>query len=245
MRKSLIAMLMLLTLTAGNEAMAQKHRHNPNITLNVQDPSTGQNAQVNIQVDDNDSTGIVAYSDTTGVDTAAIDNVPATSNWDDFDFEDDDFVSALKNILGIGVGGAIGVGGVILAIILCLFVLLLLLAPIIAIIVVVWIIVRNRNQRLKLAEKAMESGQPIPQEALKPVVETDDELWNKGIRNLFLGLGLIACGYFLIGDLLQGFGVVLAFYGAGQALIARSSKNKKKKEDELNIGREIKENEEK
>jgi hypothetical protein len=111
--------------------------------------------------------------------------------------------------------------------------------------VVVWIIVRNRNQRLKLAEKAMESGQPIPQEALKPVVETDDELWNKGIRNLFLGLGLIACGYFLIGDLLQGIGVVLAFYGAGQALIARSSKNKKKKEDELNIGREIKENEEK
>ena len=89
MRKSLIAMLMLLTLTAGNEAMAQKHRHNPNITLNVQDPSTGQNAQVNIQVDDNDSTGIVAYSDTTGVDTAAIDNVPATSNGDDFDFEDE------------------------------------------------------------------------------------------------------------------------------------------------------------
>ena len=234
MKKSLIAMLMLLTLTAGNEVMAQKHRHNPNVTLNVQDPTTGNKVvSVNVNAADDDTTGIVAYSDTTSVDTTAtVNNIPTSPDWDDFDFDDDDFSSALKNVLGIGVGGALGVGGVILAIILCLFVLLLFLAPIIAIVVVIWLIVRNRNQRLRLAEKAMETGQPIPQEALKTPTVSDDDLKNKGLRNLFLGLGLIACGHFIIGDVLQGIGMVLFFYGIGQTMIARSSK--KKQEDVMN-----------
>ena len=35
------------------------------------------------------------------------------------------------------------------------------------------------------AEKAMETGQLIPQEALRAPAETDGDLWTKGIRNLF------------------------------------------------------------
>ena len=220
MRKSLIAMLMLLTLTAGNEAMAQKHRHNPNVTLNVQDPTTGNKVvSVNVNAADNDTTGIVAYSDTTATDTASIQyNMPAPPDWDDFD--DDDIFNALKNIGNLGVWATVFT-------ILSLFVLLLIcLAPLIALILIVWLIVRNRNQRLKLAEKAMENGQPIPQEVLTNPTVTDTDLRNSGLRNIFLGLGLVACGYFIIGDLLQGIGVILFFYGLGQAFIARSSKKK-------------------
>ena len=227
MRKSLIAMLMLLTLTAGNEAMAQKHRHNPNVTLNVQDPTTGNKVvSVNVHAADNDTTGIVAYSDTTATDTASVQyNTPAPPDWDDFD--DEDMFNALKNI------GNLGVWATVLLILALFFGLLICLAPLIGIIIVVWLIVKNRNQRLKLAEKAMENGQPIPQEALKTPMATDNDLKNSGLRNIFLGLGLVACGYFIIGDLLQGIGVILFFYGLGQTFIARSSNKKEKEEDVL------------
>ena len=227
MKKSLIAMLMMLTLTAGNEAIAQKHRHNPNVTLNVQDPTTG-NKVVSVNVNaDNDTTGIVAYSDTTSTDTVSAQyNLPAAPDWDDFD--DDDVFNALKNI------GNLGVWATVFTVLAMLFVLLICLAPLIAIILIVWLIARNRNQRLKLAEKAMENGQPIPQEVLTTPAATDDDLKNKGLRNIFLGLGLVACGYFIIGDLLQGIGVILFFYGLGQAFIARSSNKKKEQEEVLN-----------
>ena len=204
MKKSLIAMMMLLTLATTAEASGQKHRHHQSVTVTT-------NSSTNDKTVVEDTMGLVAYSDTTSVDTAG--TTPITvqhSNWDE-DFEDDPF-SALNNLVNVGVG------------ILCL--LIILLAPLIAIIAIIWLLVRNRNQRLKLAEKAMETGQPIPQEALRAPAETDGDLWTKGIRNLFLGLGLIACGYFFIGDLLQGIGVVMAFYGAGQAIISRTSKKK-------------------
>lgn len=228
MKKSLIAMLMLLTLTAGNEAMAQKHRHNPNVTLNVQDPTTGNKVvSVNVNAADDDTTGIVAYSDTTSTDTASVQyNMPAPADWDSFD--DEDMFNALKNI------DHMGAWATVLAILAVLFVLLICLAPFIALILIIWLIVRNRNQRLKLAEKAMENGQPIPQEALSTPTATDEDLKNKGLRNIFLGLGLVACGYFIIGDLLQGIGVILFFYGLGQAFIARSSNKKKEQEEVLN-----------
>ena len=228
MKKSLIAMLMLLTMTAGNEAMAQKHRHNPNVTLNVQDPATGNKVvSVNVNAADNDTTGIVAYSDTTNTDTASVQyNLPAAPDWDEFD--DDDIFNALKNI------GNLGVWATVFTVLAMFFVLLICLAPLIAIILIVWLIARNRNQRLKLAEKAMENGQPIPQEALSVPTSTDEDIKNKGLRNIFLGLGLVACGYFIIGDLLQGIGVILFFYGLGQAFIARSSSKKKEQEEVLN-----------
>lgn len=178
MKKSLIAMLMLLTLTAGNEAMAQKHRHNPNVTLNVQDPTTGNKVvSVNVNAADDDTTGIVAYSDTTSTDTASVQyNMPAPADWDSFD--DEDMFNALKNI------DHMGAWATVLAILAVLFVLLICLAPFIALILIIWLIVRNRNQRLKLAEKAMENGQPIPQEALSTPTATDEDLKNKGLKYL-------------------------------------------------------------
>ena len=136
--------------------------------------------------------------------------------------------NALKNI------GNLGVWATVFTVLAMFFVLLICLAPLIAIILIVWLIARNRNQRLKLAEKAMENGQPIPQEALSVPTSTDEDIKNKGLRNIFLGLGLVACGYFIIGDLLQGIGVILFFYGLGQALIARSSNKKKEQEEVLN-----------
>ena len=212
MKKSLIAMMMLLTLATTAEASGQKHRHHQSVTVTT-------NSSTNDKTVVEDTMGLVAYSDTTSVDTAG--TTPITvqhGNWDE-DFEDDPF-SALNNLVNVGVGGTL------VAIFGILFLLIILLAPLIAIIAIIWLLVRNRNQRLKLAEKAMETGQPIPQEALRAPAETDGDLWTKGIRNLFLGLGLIACGYFFIGDLLQGIGVVMAFYGAGQAIISRTSRKK-------------------
>ena len=235
MKKSLIAMMMFLTLATTAEASGQKHRHNPNVTANVNNSQNGNNSSATNVTVGADTLGIEAFSDTTSVDTSIVlPTNPSKIDWDD----DDDFMNpfnALRNI---------GVGGTLVAIFGILFILIIALAPLIAIIAIIWLLVRNRNQRIKLAEKAMENGQPIPQEALSAPADTDDYLWNKGIKNLFLGLGLIACGYFIIGDVLQGIGIVMAFYGAGQAIIARSSSKKKMKEesDELdNMTKDIQE----
>ena len=75
-------------------------------------------------------------------------------------------------------------------------------------------------------EKAIESGQPLPQEFLN--VNFDKDMANKGIKNMCLGAGLFiflwAVTVFAIGCI----GLIIFFNGLGQYIVAqRNSKNKK------------------
>ena len=75
----------------------------------------------------------------------------------------------------------------------------------------------------------METGQPIPQEFIRTEQQTDDYLWKKGIKNTALGLGLVAFFYCLGADPLVGIGWLVALFGVGQAVIARTSASKRDK----------------
>ena len=216
MKKYLITILLIGALFTMNTAMAQKHRHNPKVVNTTSVP---------------DTMGIEAYSDTTSADTAGVTSYPANydDDWDDEDVFVDHFsFKDLRDLLGIGVGGGLIAG---LAIFL---VMLFLLAPFLIIILIIYLIFRNRRQRYQLAEKAMESGQQIPEELVRTEQQSDEYFWKKGIKNIFLGIGIAVLCYSLGADSLSGIGWLVSFYGIGQAVIAKTSINKfNKRNDDM------------
>lgn len=218
MKQFLIALAMLLTLSATAPVAAQKHRHHPSVTA----PVVGQKNQVKDSADNaqKGSDEVVAYSDTTSIDTATTTTVVLESE-DDYD-GDDDF-GFLNDIFGGALSGTVAVVAIIMA-------FLFLIAPFIALVLIVWLLVRNRNRKYKLAEKAVESGQQIPQELLRTEQQSGDYLWRRGIRNAAVGLGLVAFFYCLGADPLAGIGWLVMFYGVGQAIIGY--RDRKKNDDD-------------
>ena len=69
-----------------------------------------------------------------------------------------------------------------------LAVLLIFGTPILIVALALYFNYKNRKNRYRVIEKAIESGQPIPQEFLKTTINKDTQ--NKGIKNICLGLGL-------------------------------------------------------
>ena len=202
MKKFIIVLAFALTLGTVAQAASQKDRHAPAVTATV---NSADQPKSDEQVTDE---GIEAYSDTT---SAVIDSVADSGTYvsvdDSFPFDEEhlDFVEKMFERFG------------------GFFAFLIILA------LVLWLIFRNRNRRYKLAEKAMETGQPIPQEFIRTEQQTDDYLWKKGIKNTALGLGLVAFFYCLGADPLVGIGWLVALFGVGQAVIARTSASKRDK----------------
>lgn len=215
MKRYLIIILLAGALLAPVTIQAQKHRHHPQVVNPTSLPD--------------DTAGIVAYSDTTSIDTAGT-SLPASvdDNLDDEDLDVDDFsLFDLKDMFGIGVGGTI------LAIFIVLMTVLVALAPFLILAFIVYLIFKNRRQRYELAEKAMDSGQQIPQELVRTERQNDDYLWKKGIKNIFVGIGLAILFKCLGADPLTGIGWLVALYGVGQAVISKTSSSKHDKDDDL------------
>ena len=215
MKRYLIIILLAGALLAPVTIQAQKHRHHPQVVNPTSLPD--------------DTAGIVAYSDTTSVDTAGT-SLPASVD-NDFDDEDvyvDNFpLNDLKNMFGVGVGGTL------IAILVILVMLLIAIAPFLVVIFIVYLVFKNRRQRYELAEKAMSSGQQIPQELVRTERQSDDYLWKKGIKNIFVGIGLAILFKCLGADPLTGIGWLVALYGVGQAVISKTSSSKHDKQDDL------------
>ena len=98
--------------------------------------------------------------------------------------------------------------------------------PLIIVVLALYFNYKNRKNKYRMMEKAIESGQPLPQEFLN--VNFDKDMANKGIKNMCLGAGLFiflwAVTVFAIGCI----GLIIFFNGLGQYIVAqRNSKNKK------------------
>ena len=61
-------------------------------------------------------------------------------------------------------------------------------------------------------------------------LQTDSYMWSKGVRNVFLGLGLIVFGLFVSIEILGAVGALLICMGAGQCVIAKTSGKGERKE---------------
>lgn len=144
------------------------------IAMSVDAAPHHRNHLDNAVVADTAHTGIEAYSDTASWDAAAAADSTyyASTPYMDDDLDDfGSFVDFCKPLFGMG--------GIAIAVIVCLLVLLFLAAPLIAIILIVRHLIKQRNDRIALAEKALEHGQPIPSQLCEQALDTNETLWRR------------------------------------------------------------------
>jgi hypothetical protein len=89
---------------------------------------------------------------------------------------------------------------------------------------VLYFIYKNRKQKIQMAEMAMKQGQPIPGQQLEEHHESDDELWQKGLRQTFLGVGLLAFFGYVGSTLGVGVGILVTIIGLGKLAIVKTSR---------------------
>ena len=217
MRHYVIAIAMVLALGMSADAAAQKHRHTP------------RTEQVDTNRQDKPD-AIEAYSDTTSTDTTSYSSSSYGSNsgssvsWQQSDSLSEEDVKVLREVFG-GFGGIFGSGIALgMVALVCFFVLLPLLI-IIAIIAIFYFVNKNRRERYKLAQMAIQNGQPIPEEILKQQAQTVSDDYQAGIRQMCLGVGLAILLGFMIEEIGVGIGALVFFIGLGKWYIARQNRS--------------------
>lgn len=202
MKQLLISIAMVLTLSMNAEAAAQKHRHSPR-TEQVDSSKSKKDA-------------IEAFSDTTAEDAEDDKYISyrRSTSYSRRDAED------VKQVLE-GVSSMVD-SGMIIGIIA--IVIIFLIAPLLIIITIFYFVNKNRRERYKLAQMAIQNGQQIPDDILK---EKEDD-WDKndyqsGMRQIFLGVGLAIFLGIVAGKIGFGIGALVFFIGLGKVFIARRS----------------------
>ena len=198
--------MMVLALSMNTEAVAQKHRHTPR-TVQVDSTKTKD--------------AIEAFSDTTAVAKDAE------------DAEDDQYVTRsvtysskdaqeLKEVMET-MGGFFGPW---VAVSIVSIIVIFLLAPLLIIFVVFYFVNKNRKERYKLAQMAIQNGQPIPDEVLKgqtPNTKEESNEYTAGLRQIFLGIGLAIFLGIVAGKIGFGIGALVFCIGLGKVVIAKMS----------------------
>ena len=165
---------------------------------------------------------VEAFSDTTATDTAAVgfdpwdtveDEWSSTSGYSFFEDVDIDTDSLMGMLF-------------VISILLVIFVL----APVALIGLILYFVYKNRKQRLRLAEMAMSKGRTIPFDALGGVVRSYDALMNKGIKQVFLGLGLSILLWIPLGKLGLAIGALILLIGCGNLVIAYKERSKQQQQ---------------
>jgi hypothetical protein len=104
--------------------------------------------------------------------------------------------------------------------------IIFLLAPLVIIITIFYFVNKNRRERYKLAQMAMQNGQPIPDELLKEQARSmESSDYQSGVRQMFTGVGLAIFLGIIIGKIGIGIGALVFFIGLGKWFIARQDRN--------------------
>ena len=201
MKKCLIAIAMVLTLSMNADAAAQKHRHTPR-TEQVDSTKTKD--------------AIEAFSDTTAT---------ADAN----DAEDDQYVSHHRHssfsVSGFPDDFFDNFDGKDIAIFVLLIILtIFLFAPIGIIIAIFYFVNKNRREKYRLAQMAMQNGQPIPNDLLNEKQDDwDRNDYQAGIRQMFTGVGLAIFLGITAGKYGFSIGALVFFIGLGKWFVARQA----------------------
>lgn len=222
MKKVILVLALMMIIGAAQVSLATsapKHRYHP-ATQQVDKHASQQNTDKKEAVEPKhsaDDEALEAYSDTTSTDSAAA----------NADYEDD-YTPSYHSKYSLGnyddpfdfFGSVFGKGALVFIIILSIvFILAFVFAPLIIIWVIIRYLMRRHNDRIKLAEMAMEKGINVP-ESDRPIDKQSDEyLIKRGLRNTFLGLGLCAMFAWWSADFLAGIGALVGIYGLGQTVI--------------------------
>lgn len=191
-------MTLLLALGTGAETVAQNHRHTPRQQAELVDTAK-QNA-------------VEVYSDTTSV-------AGSQAAMDDWEQADDDSSKdvKMKDVLLNSMGKIQMEFVFVLGILLIIFVI----APVCIIIALFYFINKNRAQKMKLAEMAMQKGQPIPEKLLEDKVNTVTDEYQKGLRQCFVGVGLMIFLGLVADEVGFGIGALVFCIGLGKLVAAK------------------------
>jgi uncharacterized membrane protein len=223
MKKFWTVLIMLtLTLSFSVVSAAPRHRHHPQMEATA--PVKSTNYPSGDKKINSTNRPINAYSDTTSrVDSNKVDSIDKASDSNqNYDYNDHGPSRWFDKILG----GTVGIGGILFAMLVVILVFLFLTSPLIVIALIAWWLIKRKNKRMDLAQKAAEKGHPIPESDVQIEKQSDKYLLKRGLRNGFLGLGLMVMFWFWKASFLAGIAALVFVYGAGQAFIAWASINK-------------------
>ena len=220
MKKLLFTLALMLTLSTGMQAAAQKHRHSPKPVL----------------ADTTDTSGIDVFSDTTTTDSSTVNMTGtvygANSYSRTYEFKADNWEDLVQGILSNLDNKSIA--GMFF--VLCVLLILFVLAPLVIIIALFYFINKNRKQKMRLAEMAMQNGQPIPDRLLNENNgDAYDDEYQKGMRQCFVGVGLMIFLGYAAGSVGFGIGALVFCIGLGKVFAARTTR----KIDDINNHRNI------
>ena len=223
MKKVIFTMALLLTLSMGMQAAGQKHRHTPRQEL----------------VDSTNNGAIEAYSDTTTSDTAksgkakvtiTTSTSPWSTNTTTYEMDDDSFGSMISHAFGDMRGKDIA--GMFF--VLCVLIILFVLAPVLIIIALFYFINKNRKEKMRLAQMAMQQGQPIPDGLLKDKeAGYDNNDYQRGMRQCFVGVGLMIFLGFAAGTVGFGIGALVFCIGLGKVFAGKTAQRRQDLDNDL------------
>ena len=202
MKQKLMTMALVLTLTCGTGAVGA---------------TTPKNDSVTIVDNNNTNDELEAFSDTTSTDSTA------ASPWDSWPDDQEEWETVNINSIFDGFDAGT-LSGMVFALIA--LVVIFVLAPVALIGIILYFAYKSRKQRMRLAEMAMQSGQQIPTDVMGGPMPNNDALWNKGIRQMFLGAGLAFLLWIPLGKLGLAIGCLILLIGCGNLVIARQSRQK-------------------
>ena len=225
MKKVLFTMALLLTLSMSMQAAGQKHRHTPRQE----------------QVDTTKNGGVVVFSDTTSSDTVTVTKhnakftvttrtSPWSTNTTTYEMDDDDFGNMISNVFGEMRGKDIA--GMFF--VLCVLLIIFVLAPVFIIIALFYFINKNRKEKMRLAQMAMQQGQPIPDQLLNNSPTDADGEYQKGMRQCFVGVGLMVFLGYAAGQVGFGIGALVFCIGLGKVFASKTAQKRNNMNNELN-----------
>ena len=111
--------------------------------------------------------------------------------------------------------------GFLFTILSLLLILVFLLMPFIIVFVIVRYLMKRHNDRVRLAEMAMEQGRPFTEEQMGLGLKSQQYVWRNGVKNLSIGLGLMLLFLCMDAWPLVGVGGLIACMGLGKMFMAR------------------------
>ena len=125
-------------------------------------------------------------------------------------FLEETFDEKFGNLLGGMIGGGAALGGLLITglVLLCVFGL-----PLLVIALIVWLIIRLVRKSPTAASTSQATATSMDEQS------RDRTLFNKGVRNVCLGIGLAIFLGMWIGDFGVGVGALVACIGIGELLV--------------------------
>lgn len=105
--------------------------------------------------------------------------------------------------------------------------------PFFIVAIVLWFRYKNKQAKYRLAAEALAAGRTIPTELFNDPEDQGNSIMIKGIKNIFLGIGLGVFLWILTDEEgLAAIGFLIFCMGLGQVLIAYTTTSRKKKEND-------------